>query len=196
MNSTNGANVISVFGSHAPLPGSEDYQQAMQVGRLLAETGFAVATGGYSGTMQAVSQGASEAEGEVIGVTCRRIEKFRTAQLNPWVTKEIRYESLQERALHLVKSNQGVIVLPGGIGTLSEFALAWSLIQVDEISPRPLVLLGNMWRETLRIFIIDEYVVKKNYEMLSLVDSPEAAVRNIQKYNTAFDHVGLNSNAD
>jgi hypothetical protein len=196
MNSTNGANVISVFGSHAPLPGSEDYQQAMEVGRLLAETGFAVATGGYSGTMQAVSQGASEAAGEVIGVTCRRIEKFRTAQLNPWVTKEIRYESLQERALHLVKSNQGVIVLPGGIGTLSEFALAWSLLQVDEISPRPLVLLGNMWRETLRIFIRDEYVVKKNYEMLSLVDSPEAAVRNIQKYNTAFDHVGLNSNAD
>ena len=134
MNSTNWANVISVFGSHAPLPGSEDYQQAMDVGRLLAETGFVVATGGYSGTMQAVSQGAAEAEGKVIGVTCRRIELFRSAKLNSWVTQEIRYETLQERALHLVKNNQGVIVLPGGIGTLSEFALAWSLLQVDDFA--------------------------------------------------------------
>jgi uncharacterized protein (TIGR00730 family) len=196
MNSTNWANVISVFGSHAPLPGSEDYQQAMDVGRLLAETGFTVATGGYGGTMQAVSQGAAEAEGEVIGVTCTRIEMFRSARLNSWATKEIRYETLQERALHLVKNNRGVIVLPGGIGTLSEFALAWSLLQVDEISPRPLVLLGKMWKETLRTFIRDDYIHVENYEMLSLVDTAEAAVMSILDNHIASNLVELKSDAD
>ncbi len=196
MNLTNWANIISVFGSHAPLPGSEDYQQAMEVGRLLAKTGFAVATGGYSGTMQAVSQGAAEAEGEVFGVTCRRVETYRSAQLNSWVTKEIKYETLQDRALHLVKNNRGIIVLPGGIGTLSEFALAWSLLQVGEILPRPLVLLGKMWKETLKSFIRDDYVRNENYEMLSLVDSPDAAVTSILDNTGASNLVGTNSNAD
>ena len=52
---------ISVFGSAAPLPNTADYEAARTVGRLLAQAGFAVQTGGYSGVMAAASQGAAEA---------------------------------------------------------------------------------------------------------------------------------------
>jgi len=171
--------VISVFGSSAPLPGSPAYEQARHVGRLLAQAGFAVATGGYSGTMAAVSQGASEAEGHVIGVTCDQIEQFRPLSPNQWVREERRYGTLQERLIHLVERNDGMIVLPGGIGTLSEMTLAWSLMQVGEIGDRPLVLLGNAWQETIATFKDDDYVLPNHLELLTFVELPEEAVDQI-----------------
>jgi uncharacterized protein (TIGR00730 family) len=168
--------VIAVFGSSAPQAGSFAYEEARTVGRLLAEANCAVATGGYSGTMSAVSQGAAEAGGHVIGVTCDQIEQFRPLGPNGWVMQEIRYGTLQERLLHLVQKNAGMIVLPGGIGTLSEMALAWSLMQVGEIGQRPLVLLGSTWRETIISFNEMGVIREDHLALLHFAASAEAAV--------------------
>ena len=172
--------VISVFGSARPQPGSPAYEQARTVGRLLAEAGFAVATGGYSGVMSAVSQGAAAAGGHVIGVTCAQIEQFRPLGANQWITEEIKYQTLQDRVLHLVKHNDGVISMPGGIGTLSEMALAWSFVQVGEISPRPHVLFGDIWRNTIQAFIHRDYVGDSHIELLHFANTPEEAVTHIR----------------
>lgn len=174
--------VISVFGGSSPPPGSEPYQSAYEVGRLLAERGFAVATGGYSGTMTAVSEGAAQAGGHVIGVTCDQIEQFRPLGINQWVVEEIRYRTLQDRLIHLVRSNDGMIVLPGGIGTLSEMALAWSFLQVGEISPRPLSLLGRVWRDTVDNFIDPMYVRPEHIRLLHFAETPGDAVEFVANY--------------
>jgi uncharacterized protein (TIGR00730 family) len=166
---------ISVFGSRAPQAGSNDYETARKLGSLLASADLAVATGGYGGMMSAVSQGAAEAGGQVIGVTCRQIERTRGAVPNRWVKQEIKYETLNERVHHLVRNNQGMIVLPGGIGTLSEFALAWSFIQVGELTPRPLILLGEMWANWFESFVRPEYVLDQHLRLVLLADSAEAA---------------------
>ncbi|MDX1613959.1 MAG: LOG family protein [Candidatus Promineifilaceae bacterium] len=179
--------VISVFGSHAPEPDSEDYAMATRVGRHLAQAGFVVATGGYSGTMAAVSQGAAEAGGHVIGVASGRIERMRGATLNQWVQTAIRYDNLTERLMHLVTKNDGMIVLPGGIGTLSEFALAWSFLQVGELGPRPLVLLGEMWRRTLDTFVQPRMVARDHVSLLKLAGTPEEAVQLLQQAFKAVD---------
>ncbi len=171
--------VISVFGSSAPNPESTAYEQARQLGQLLAQGGYAVATGGYGGTMAAVSQGASEAGGHVIGVTCDQIEQFRPLSPNQWVKEERRYKTLQERLIHLVRQNAGMVVLPGGIGTLSEMSLAWSFLQVGEIEKRPLVLIGRMWQETVAAFNDDDYVNPKHRDLLTFVESPEEAVAQV-----------------
>ncbi len=168
--------VISIFGSSAPQPGSPAYEEARKVGRLLAEAGFGVATGGYSGTMSAVSQGAAEAGGHVIGVTSDQIEQFRPLGPNEWVKEEIRFQTLQERLLYLVEKNDGMIVLPGGIGTLSEMALAWSLMQVGEIERRPLSLLGPTWRETIAAFNDPAVIRPQHVELLHFAESAQAAV--------------------
>ena len=68
---------ITVFGGAQPKEGSAAYEEARELGKLLAERGHAVLTGGYMGTMEAVSRGASEAGGHVIGVTCEDIEEWR-----------------------------------------------------------------------------------------------------------------------
>ena len=168
--------VIAVFGSSAPQPGSSAYENAREVGFLLARKGYDVATGAYGGTMAAVSQGAAEAGGHVIGATSDMIESFRTLGPNQWVNEEVRFSNLRDRLTYLVTVNDGMITLPGGIGTLSEMALAWSLLQVAEISPRPLVLLGQMWQDTVNAFARPEYIHEQHMQLLRLALTPAEAV--------------------
>ena len=66
---------ISVFGGSSPKPGEIAYEQALLLGKLIGEAGYIVLTGGYIGTMEAVSRGTAEAGGHVIGVTCDQIEE-------------------------------------------------------------------------------------------------------------------------
>jgi uncharacterized protein (TIGR00725 family) len=153
------------------------------MGRLLAEAGFAVATGGYEGTMAAISQGAAGAGGHVVGVGCQRIERYRGAILNPYVAEAVQYETLTDRLLHLVGQNQGIVVMPGGIGTLSELALSWSLLQVGEIEPRPLVLLGELWQQTLEAFFESEWLEGRDRSLLSFAQAPAEVVEKLLAFN-------------
>jgi uncharacterized protein (TIGR00730 family) len=168
--------IIAVFGSSAPQPDSDAYSEARRVGYLLAEAGFAVATGGYGGTMAAVSQGAAEAGGRVIGVTSSHMEKWRPTPPNMWVAEEIRHASQRDRLIHLVMNNDGMLALPGGIGTLSEVALAWSLMQTGEMPERPLVLLGPLWRDTIRSFAYPDYIRPRDMDLIYLATSAETAI--------------------
>lgn len=179
--------IISVFGSSAPQAGDERYEEARLVGRLLAQAGFAVATGGYGGTMAGVSQGAAEAGGHVIGVTSSRMEAFRPTPANRWVGEEIRYESQQERLLHLVTRNEGMITLAGSVGTLSEMSLAWSLIQVGELTPRPLVVLGAQWPAVIDSLEAMGFLRPQDRALIAFASSPETAVRLLLKSRPGGD---------
>ena len=173
--------VVAVFGSSAPAPDSEAYEDARRLGQQLAEAGFVIATGGYGGTMAAVSQGAAGAGGHVIGVTSGHMERYRPMPANEWVAEEIRHESQRDRLLHLVLNNDAMIALPGGIGTLSEVALAWSLLQTGELTARPLVLLGPTWRETIRVYAQAEYIRPRDMDLLYLATSSETAVAYVKQ---------------
>ncbi len=147
------AKVASVFGGSAPRPGEPAYEEARALGEALARAGWTVATGGYMGVMEAASRGACEAGGHVIGVTCSQIESWRGLSANPWVKEETRFNTLRERLSHLVEFCDAALALPGGVGTLSEVALTWSLLQTGEIKRKPLVLVGALWAETMRTFM-------------------------------------------
>lgn len=77
---------VTVFGGSRCGPDSEEYKEALRLGRLLVEAGFDVASGGYAGVMEAISRGAHEAGGHVIGVT---MNQFKSAP-NPYLN---RYEA-------------------------------------------------------------------------------------------------------
>jgi uncharacterized protein (TIGR00725 family) len=137
---------ITVFGGSQPKPGSLAYQEAALLGRLLAERGHAVLTGGYMGTMEAVSRGANEAGGHVIGATCLEIERWRKNGPNPWVKEVRQFETLRERLDGLISGCDAALALPGGPGTLTEISLMWNLMIVDALPRRPLVLIGPGWQ--------------------------------------------------
>lgn len=179
---TNTQKIISVFGSSSPRPGSADYEAARTVGRLLAQAGFAVQTGSYSGVMAGASQGACEAGGHVIGVGCTQIEQYRPIPPNEWVKEQITHATLRERLFHLVDYCDGAIVMPGGIGTLSELALIWSFVQTGEISPRPIITVGGLWQRTLAAFVDGDYVHSKHQALITSARTADEAVKKMIGY--------------
>ncbi len=143
---------ITVFGAANTLPGEVLYQDAMHLGQLLAENGFEVVTGGYIGTMEAVSRGANEAGAHVIGVTCRDIEAWRGVKANQWVIEEQRFDTLNQRLENLIYSCDAALALPGGIGTLVEIALTWNQMVIRAIPPKPLIIIGPGWKAVFDAF--------------------------------------------
>src|SRR5690606_21772609 len=103
---------ISVFGGSKPRPGEPDYEQALRLGSLLGAAGYTVLTGGYIGTMEAVSRGAAEAGGHVVGITCDEIEAWRPVKHNQWVLEEQRHGTLRERLSALIDGCDGALALP------------------------------------------------------------------------------------
>jgi uncharacterized protein (TIGR00730 family) len=151
---------ITVFGGSSPKPGDAAYEQAYQLGKLIGEAGFTVLTGGYIGTMEAVSRAVYEAGGHVIGVTCDQIEAWRPVSPNRWVQEEKRFLTLRERLYALIDNCDAALVLPGGIGTLAELALMWSQLQTTSIATRSLVLVGAGWQAVYKELInqFDNYI--------------------------------------
>ena len=168
---------VSVFGGSEPREGDTAYTEAQALGRLLAERGHTVLTGGYIGTMEAVSRGAHEAGGHVIGVTCVDIERWRPRAANQWVKEEIKRESLMERLHTLIHESDAALALPGGAGTLTEISLMWNLMIVESLHRRPLILVGRGWQSTFDQFFreLDSYVTAPNRKILSFAkDVPTA----------------------
>jgi uncharacterized protein (TIGR00730 family) len=169
---------ITVFGGSQPQPGSSAYAEAYELGSLLARAGHTVLTGGYIGTMEAVSRGAAEAGGHVIGVTCADIEAWRGVQANAWVKEERRFATLQERLNELVLACDAAIALPGGPGTLTEIALTWNLMIVNSNPAKPLILVGKGWHDVFEEFYsaMNEYIPPVQRGLLQLAADIRSAV--------------------
>ncbi len=168
--------VVSVFGGSSPRPGTPAYDEAYRLGRLLAEEGYAVMTGGYGGTMEAASKGAREAGGHVIGVTVAAFERDGHHP-NPYLDEVIRYERLPDRLLHLVTRCDAAVALRGGIGTLSEVSLLWSLLQSGQIEPKPFILLGEEWRTLFEMYYGNgEYISGQHMGLFRIARTPEQVI--------------------
>jgi len=143
---------ITVFGGSQPKPGEPVYLEAQHLGNLLGGLRYTVLNGGYIGTMEAVSKGAAEVGGHVIGVTCDEIEAWRPVKPNSWITEELRFSTLRQRMFALIDSCDAALALPGGIGTLTEVSMMWNHLVTDAITPRPLIVIGAGWEAVINAF--------------------------------------------
>lgn len=164
--------VVSVFGSALLAPDTLEYARARRVGQLLAEAGCIVVTGGYGGLMAAVCQGAREAGGHTVGVTLP--QWGLTA--NPWVCEERPQASYVERVSHVTTRADAYVALDGGVGTLTELALTWSMLQTGAVPPRPLVAMGRRWRQLFAVFASELILRPHELGLVALVDTPEEVV--------------------
>ncbi len=174
---------ISVFGGSQPKAGDAAYEEARSLGKLLAERGHVVLNGGYIGTMEAVSCGAAEAGGHVIGVTCEEIEKWRAVGANQWVKEERKKKTLIERLQVLVEECDAAIALPGGPGTLTEIALTWNLMIVESMHRRPLILVGDGWQSVFaQVFEKQRtYISENQRNLLQFAPDVKTAVELIER---------------
>ena len=100
--------------------GAEHEESAEEVGRLLAERGATVVTGGLGEVMAAASRGAKSAGGTTIGILPG---ESRTAA-NPWLDHVVVTGIGHARNLAVVGSGDAVIAVGGRYGTLAEIGFA------------------------------------------------------------------------
>jgi uncharacterized protein (TIGR00730 family) len=161
---------VAVFGSSRREEASPFWSEAYTLGRLLASAGYAVLSGGYGGSMGAVSKGAAECGGTVIGVTC---SLFDPVPCNEWLTEEVRTRTLIERVTTMIERADAFVALRGGIGTLSEVTLVWSLLQTRSLRNAPLVLLGADWRAVVQAWREHTDLGGSIANLATVVDTPE-----------------------
>jgi uncharacterized protein (TIGR00730 family) len=167
-------NIVTIFGTSRTKSGEAIFMLAMETGRLLAQTGFTIANGGYGGTMLAAAKGAADAGGEIIGVTC---SAFKSSRANKYITREVVTSSLDERLDTLVKLGRAYIVLPGGTGTLLELAKVWELKNKGfPKADKPIILLGGFWKPLVELITTDD---ADSTRYVKLADEPKQAVKMI-----------------
>ncbi len=170
---------VTVFGSARI--GEEDpyYWQAVTIGRLLVEAGFAVITGGGPGIMEAANRGAHEAGGSSIGCN---IELPHEQGTNAYVDLSINFRYFFVRKTMFVKYAEGFVIFPGGFGTMDELFEALTLIQTGKVRNFPLVLFGSAYwgglLDWLRGTMLAETKISpEDLDLLILTDDPAEAVR-------------------
>lgn len=144
--------IVTVFGSSRPQEGDADYEEARRLGKALADSGFAVCSGGYGGVMEAVSRGAKDGGGKTYGITA----EFFKRKANAWVDVEVRKKTWQERLFTLMEMGDGFVVCKGGTGTLVELAVVWEMLNKSVMEAKPCVVLGEFWRPILeRVRVVE-----------------------------------------
>jgi uncharacterized protein (TIGR00730 family) len=170
--------IVTVFGGSRCGPESAEYTQGVQLGRLLAEAGYAVCTGGYAGVMEAVSRGAHECHGDVVGVT---MEQFDLAP-NRYVKRVLPSPNFYARLQGLIRESCAYIAVRGGMGTLTEVCLVWNKLYMRVIEPRPLILLGRCWPPVIEAWREHLVVNDEDCRLLTFVDTAAQAVQVIRTH--------------
>lgn len=174
----NDEKTIAVFGGSRVADDGPLYQEALQLGRLLAESGFTVMTGGYQGTMEATSRGAKEAGGRTIGVKSAVFDPLPT---NAWLDEEVSTPDLFSRLDILISRADAYVILKGSMGTLAELALAWNMARIKPVPPRPIILIGQGWRRVVGVLIQELNVSQHELSWLQIVETPEKAVATLHQ---------------
>ena len=169
---------ISVFGSARTHQDSPYWEMSRRIGRLIAEAGYAVMTGGGPGAMEAANRGAWEAGGTSVGLG---IELPHEQGMNQWVDLGINFRYFFARKTMFVKYSSGFVVMPGGFGTMDELFEALTLVQTHKIESFPIVLVGrDYWSgllEWIRSTMVAEGTVTSGDDLLvRVVDDPDEAV--------------------
>lgn len=171
---------ITVFGSARFDENHQYYQLARKVGRLLAQSGFTVMTGGGPGIMEAANRGAKDVSGRSIGCNIILPQEQKP---NPYVDRWIDFEFFFIRKLMLIKYSYAFIVMPGGFGTLDELFEVLTLIQTGKVQDFPVALMGSEFYkpgiEQLRLMVEQKTIDPIDLEKLTISDDPVAVVKHI-----------------
>ncbi|MDP9801476.1 uncharacterized protein (TIGR00730 family) [Arcanobacterium wilhelmae] len=174
---------VSVFGSARTKPESKYYAIAQEVGRKLAEEGFAVITGGGPGAMEAANHGAKEADGVSVGLG---IELPFEQGLNEYVDLGVNFRYFFVRKMMFVKYSLGFVVCPGGFGTMDELFEALTLVQTRKATEFPIVLVGREYWSGLFEWVREQMLAEGNInpqdlERVVIVDTAQDAVMAIKR---------------
>ena len=136
---------VAVLGSARVSRGTLEWSEGFEIGALLSDMGWRLLTGGYGGLMVAVAEGARSRGGHVIGLPMRA---WAHLVPNP-ANEELAWCSTYGERLDRITAADVVVALPGGVGTLSEWAVGWAAAQTEN-RPYGVVLVGARWAKLVK----------------------------------------------
>ncbi len=179
-------NCITVFGSARFQEDHPYYEAARETGKVLAEAGYTVVTGGGPGIMEAANRGAREGGGLSIGCNISLPHEQRP---NAYVDRFVEFDHFFVRKMMMVKMSSAFVLFPGGFGTLDEIFETITLMQTGKIERMPIIVLGgeSFW-QSLKEFIVNSMVIEEtispgDLDLITYVSSPDEildAIRTVQ----------------
>jgi uncharacterized protein (TIGR00730 family) len=174
---------ITVFGSARVEPGDPAYTMAREIGRLLAEEGYAVITGGGPGVMEAANRGCQDGGGLSVGCN---IELPHEQSINQYVDLGVEFRYFFARKVMFVKYADGFVILPGGFGTMDELFEALTLIQTGKIKGFPVVLVGSAFFgglvEWIRAKLLGEGMISpEDIDLIQVTDDPAEVIEIVRR---------------
>jgi len=135
---------VSIFGSARIKKNTNEYNQVYELAKKLAQNKADIVTGGGPGLMEAANIGAKDGSPDSKSFGLHIDLPFETTP-NEHLDVTFHHKKFSSRLDEFMRISHAVVVTPGGIGTILELLYTWQLIQVDHITPRPIILLGDMW---------------------------------------------------
>jgi uncharacterized protein (TIGR00730 family) len=174
---------VCLFGSARITAADPLYHTVFALSRTLAARGIDIITGGGPGLMEAANAGgraALHADSRSYGLTLE--VPVLDESPNPHLDIKSSHKRFSSRLDEFVRLSHGVVVAPGGIGTVLELMYVWQLLQVGMIEPRPVVLLGALfWNGFLRWVAGTQaaqgYIGSRDLDYLQVADSIDEVVQ-------------------
>jgi uncharacterized protein (TIGR00730 family) len=172
----------AVFRAERVLAKSHFYDEAREFARIVScacqiegHCDFAIVTGGGPGIMEAANRGAHDVGAKSIGLNITLPEEqLPNSFISPDLCFQFRYFAI--RKMHFVLRAKGLVIFPGGFGTLDELFEVLTLRQVNRMQPIPVILYNRAYWDCVVDFqfLADEGVIRD--EHLSLIQYAETPV--------------------
>jgi hypothetical protein len=168
---------VTIFGSARTQPSHPQYEQAVELARVLGKSGFAIISGGGPGIMTAANKGGHEAGVTSVGLN---IELPFEQSDNEYITLPIDFHYFFARKTMFIKYAQAFVIFPGGFGTMDELFESLTLIQTGKIHNFPVVLFDSEYwgglLEWLRGTMLAEgKIAPEDLDLLLVTDSIDEA---------------------
>jgi uncharacterized protein (TIGR00730 family) len=123
------------------------YTEIEEIGKYIAEAGFSICSGGYSGSMEAISKGAISAGGYTFGIGV----KGNNSKPNEYLKEFILAENLMERILMLINRADAYVIFRGGTGTLLEISATLELMNKKAMPEKKMIFYTDFWSSMIEI---------------------------------------------
>lgn len=184
---------VACLGFADALPSDRVFEDAFEVGKMLAKHGYSVADGGGPGVMRAATEGAESVGGNTVGVTFypKDMMNFEGRDLNNKFDREIKTKNYLERTLKLLEVGQAYVLFKGGVGTISEFGMAWELASLYSGHSKPLILYGKFW-EKIMVAMVSQMIMRpENLQVYRVVDTPDEVIAALNLFEKMLSHNGV-----
>jgi uncharacterized protein (TIGR00725 family) len=167
---------VGVLGSARLGPDDGRWELGRRVGAALAGRGWSVMTGGYGGLMEAAAYGAASHGGHILGLPMR---SWHNLSPNPHASELLWCDSYPERLGHLLDCD-AMVALDGGIGTIAELTVGWSVRQTESRAPA-LVVAGHAWPALLATITEHMIIGADDLALVSVAETAEDVIAAIER---------------